>query len=184
MRAVLVLVVAALILLVAGLHTVGFGLAGAVADANRLLGLMSVDPGPRLDRPEPASRSAEVVSERSSEARGARSVVPVRLAGGHEMEAVVTAYAPGDDGVDGITATGLPMDRGVVAVDPEVIPLGSVVYVPGYGYALACDVGGAIKGRRMDVYLSSRREAIAWGVRRVRVVVYSGGGGSGQSLGR
>ena len=45
-----------------------------------------------------------------------------------QLTGIFAAYAPGDEGVDGATATGLPVDRGVVAVDPKVIPLGSVVY--------------------------------------------------------
>ena len=61
--------------------------------------------------------------------------------------------------------------RGVVAVDPKVIPLGSRVYVPGYGVAIAADTGGAIKGGRLDVCVNSVSEAYSWGVRNVTVYV-------------
>lgn len=85
---------------------------------------------------------------------------------------VATAYAPHHGrGVDGVTATGLPARRGVVAVDPRVIPLGSVLYVEGYGVALAADTGGAIRGRRIDVCFDTPREAYRWGRRVVRVYV-------------
>lgn len=51
----------------------------------------------------------------------------------------------------GITATGVPVTKGIVAVDPKVIPLGTRMYVPGYGYAVAADTGGAIKGNIIDL---------------------------------
>jgi 3D (Asp-Asp-Asp) domain-containing protein len=51
----------------------------------------------------------------------------------------------------GITATGIPVDRGVCAVDPSVIPLGTRFYVPGYGYCLAADTGGGIRGEMIDL---------------------------------
>lgn len=51
----------------------------------------------------------------------------------------------------GITATGVPVDRGIVAVDPSVIPLGTRMYIPGYGYAVAADTGGGIRGNMIDL---------------------------------
>jgi 3D (Asp-Asp-Asp) domain-containing protein len=76
----------------------------------------------------------------------------------------------------GITYTGEMVRKGIVAVDPNVIPLGSLVYVevPGgedYGYAIAADIGGAIIGMRIDVYLESYEAAIWWGLTDVRVYV-------------
>ena len=82
-----------------------------------------------------------------------------------------TAYTPYDAGCTGVTATGMKAGRGVVAVDPKVIPLGSKVYVPGYGVAIAADTGGAIKGGRLDVCVDSVSEAYSWGVRNVTVYV-------------
>lgn len=88
-----------------------------------------------------------------------------------EMELEITAYTAHDAGMDGrgITFSGLPVDNGVLAVDPEVIPLGSVVYIPGVGYTVALDTGGAIKGRKADLYVRDTSKAIAWGRRRVKV---------------
>jgi uncharacterized protein YabE (DUF348 family) len=69
------------------------------------------------------------------------------------------------------TATGAKVRRGIVAVDPRVIPLGTRLYVEGYGEAVALDTGGAIKGERIDVYVPTYAEAAQWGVRNVTVYV-------------
>jgi uncharacterized protein YabE (DUF348 family) len=58
-----------------------------------------------------------------------------------------------------------------IAVDPSVIPLGSKVYVDGYGYAIAADTGGAIRGNKIDIYLNSSSECSTWGVRSVNLLV-------------
>ncbi len=71
----------------------------------------------------------------------------------------------------GTTATGAAVRRGIIAVDPRVIPLGKKVYVEGYGAASALDTGGAIRGNRVDLYMSSTQEALSWGVRNVTVYV-------------
>lgn len=71
----------------------------------------------------------------------------------------------------GTTATGAAVRYGVVAVDPRVIPLGSKLYVEGYGEATALDTGGAIKGNRVDLYMNSEDSARSWGVRSVIVYV-------------
>ena len=65
---------------------------------------------------------------------------------------------------DGLTATGIPATPGVVAVDPEVIPLGSTVIIDGQAY-LAADTGGAVKGLHVDVAMATHQEADAFGVR-------------------
>lgn len=86
------------------------------------------------------------------------------------IEAVATAYCPTDVG-GSHTALGIKPKRGIVAVDPRVIPLGTKVYVENYGVALAADTGGAIKGNRIDIFVDSHNEAVNWGRRRVRVYV-------------
>ncbi|MDQ2985846.1 MAG: 3D domain-containing protein [Armatimonadota bacterium] len=67
------------------------------------------------------------------------------------------------------TAMGLPAKFGVVAVDRRVIKLGTRLYVEGYGYAIAGDTGGAIKGNRIDLCFDEYNQAIRWGRRDVRV---------------
>lgn len=79
------------------------------------------------------------------------------------MEA--TAYTPWDPGCHGKTATGDIAQRGVIAVDPRVIPLGTRVFVEGYGMAVALDTGGAIKGNIIDVCVDTNAEANRWGRR-------------------
>ena len=82
-----------------------------------------------------------------------------------------SAYLPSDGGGSGITASGIPARRGVVAVDPNVIPLGSRLYIPGYGEAIAADTGGAIVGQKIDLCMESYDEAIQFGRRNVEVYV-------------
>lgn len=86
-----------------------------------------------------------------------------------------TAYEPSavSCGIyaDGFTAIGLVAGPGIIAVDPRVIPLRTKVYVEGYGYAIAGDVGGAIKGNRIDVCFNTVREALNFGRRRVRIYI-------------
>lgn len=99
---------------------------------------------------------------------------------GFTRSRVLTMSATGYDispqtlpGSTGRTATGIPARFGVVAVDPRVIPLGTYVYVEGYGFALAADTGGAIKGHKIDLCFSSRAEALRWGRRPVKVHILS-----------
>lgn len=72
----------------------------------------------------------------------------------------------------GNTASGLPVGVGVIAVDPTVIPLGTRVFVPGYGPAVAADTGSAIKGLIIDLWMPSTAEARAWGRRTVTITIY------------
>lgn len=71
----------------------------------------------------------------------------------------------------GRTATGIMARYGVVAVDPHVIPLGSQVFIPGYGTAIAADTGGAIIGNRIDLCMDSLHQAIQWGRQPVKVYI-------------
>lgn len=106
-----------------------------------------------------------------------RAVEPVargEAGGGHrrQLRMQATGYAIGDGFTPGtLTYTGIPARRGVAAVDPEVIPLGTRLYVEGYGPALAADTGGAIQGLRIDLAFDSVDEALQWGVREVVVSI-------------
>lgn len=95
------------------------------------------------------------------------------------IEVVATAYiALCDSGCSGITATGYdvrntihtPQGRRIIAVDPNVIPLGSIVRIEGVEYR-ALDKGGAIKGRRIDVLVESRNKAINFGTKVLNVEI-------------
>ncbi|MHB1628662.1 MAG: 3D domain-containing protein [Bacilli bacterium] len=85
-----------------------------------------------------------------------------------------TGKHPGDPGY-GITATGhAAKPRRTVAVDPSLIPLGSLVYIDGVGYRIAEDVGGAIKGPHIDVFFADDNDAKVFGVKRhVKVFVFA-----------
>lgn len=96
--------------------------------------------------------------------------------GGKVFTMVATAYGADCKGCSGITATGMNIKTSptpkVVSVDPNVIPLGSRVWVEGYGEAIAADTGGAIKGNRIDVLVPSEAHARNnWGRRTVQVKV-------------
>lgn len=69
------------------------------------------------------------------------------------------------------TATGIPPAVGLVAVDPQVIPLGSRLYVEGYGFATAADTGGSIRGDRVDIFLEQYDQCVQWGRRTVKVYI-------------
>jgi 3D (Asp-Asp-Asp) domain-containing protein len=71
----------------------------------------------------------------------------------------------------GITASGMPAGPGVVAVDRSVIPFGTRMYIEGYGFAVAGDTGGAIRGYKVDVYIEDMREILQWGRRQVKVYI-------------
>jgi 3D (Asp-Asp-Asp) domain-containing protein len=90
---------------------------------------------------------------------------------GRRMRVETTAYSPREPGLDFTTATGARAKRGVIAVDPRVIPLGTRVYVPGYGYAVARDTGGAIKGKRVDLCFDTVAECIRWGRRSITIII-------------
>ena len=91
------------------------------------------------------------------------------------MTMTATAYTAYCDGCSGTTANGTDLranpDKKVIAVDPSVIPLGTRVWVEGYGEAVAADVGSAIKGNKIDVFIPSQEGALAWGRKTVKVTI-------------
>jgi 3D (Asp-Asp-Asp) domain-containing protein len=82
---------------------------------------------------------------------------------------LATAYS-----LRGQTASGISVRRGIIAADPKVLPLGSVVRLhagPYSGIYTVMDTGGAIRGQRIDIYLPTKSEAIRFGARRIKVEV-------------
>ena len=123
---------------------------------------------------EPVAEVIAVGTKRSSgHTLVTRSRPPAQAAptSGSKLTVTTTAYAPNVDGVGTRTATGARAGYGVVAVDPSVIPLGTKLYIPGYGYAVAADTGGAIKGNKIDLCFNTRAECVAWGRRTVTVTI-------------
>ncbi|MDD3520639.1 MAG: 3D domain-containing protein [Actinomycetota bacterium] len=100
-----------------------------------------------------------------------RQIQPAGLTLVGEWDMVATAYFSGGGGLsgNGITAIGLRARKGIVAVDPRVIPLGTKLYIPGYGEALAADTGGWVKGNRIDLVFESLEECYRFGRRRLKV---------------
>jgi 3D (Asp-Asp-Asp) domain-containing protein len=86
--------------------------------------------------------------------------------GKHQLTVSATCYD-----LSGRTATGMPVGPGVVAVDPSVIPLGTKLYVPGYGNGVAADVGGGIMGKTIDLWMTPSQCA-GWGRRTVTITIY------------
>jgi uncharacterized protein YabE (DUF348 family) len=94
---------------------------------------------------------------------------------GTEYYVSATAYTAFCNGCSGNTATGLNLranpNMKVIAVDPSVIPLGTKVYVEGYGYAVAADTGGAIKGYKIDVFMPTNQDCYRWGRKKVKIKI-------------
>jgi 3D (Asp-Asp-Asp) domain-containing protein/lysozyme family protein len=124
---------------------------------------------------EPAEESAPAKSEQPAEEapKPAEDSKTTEGTATYQMEA--TAYSADCNGCSGVTATGIDLkanpNQKVIAVDPSVIPLGSRVYVEGYGEAIAGDTGGAISGNKIDVFVPSQSDAINFGRKTVKVTV-------------
>ncbi|MUV38011.1 uncharacterized protein JNUCC1_01819 [Lentibacillus sp. JNUCC-1] len=95
--------------------------------------------------------------------------------GSKTMTMTATAYSAYCNGCSGVTRTGINLkanpNKKVVAVDPNVIPLGTRVWVEGYGIAVAADTGGAIKGNRIDLHVPSQSQAMSFGYKKVKVKI-------------
>jgi 3D (Asp-Asp-Asp) domain-containing protein len=143
--------------------------------------------GIRLKKFEVSTENGEVVQQKDLGSEVIREPVPeviafggknrsqgrqvtsrgVSLQGSRVIEMTATAYTHTGDA----TASGVMPYVGGVAVDPKVIPLGTNLFVEGYGYARAVDTGGLIKGNRIDVFLETSKECYNWGRRKVKVYV-------------
>jgi len=99
----------------------------------------------------------------------ARGISRMTYVAREAIQMVATAYTADCAGCGGTTATGRRAGHGIVAVDPRVIPLGTHLYIPGYGIAVAGDTGGAIVGDRIDLGFDSLREALLFGRRSITV---------------
>lgn len=95
--------------------------------------------------------------------------------GGKEFYVSATAFTAFCNGCSGITTTGINLkanpDAKVIAVDPDVIPLGSKVWVEGYGYAVAGDTGSAIQGNKIDVFMPTKQQAYGFGRKKVKIKI-------------
>ncbi|MHB0976117.1 MAG: 3D domain-containing protein [Candidatus Aquicultorales bacterium] len=116
-------------------------------------------------------------SNYATSSRGAARTMPEAQpapapGGGRVLTMEATGYAPyGGPGIGGTTATGARAGYGIIAVDPSVIPLGTRLYIEGYGYGVAADTGGAIRGYIIDLCFNTVGEALQWGRRMVTVQI-------------
>ncbi|MED3687735.1 LysM peptidoglycan-binding domain-containing protein [Peribacillus butanolivorans] len=128
----------------------------------------SVKPEQNSEQAAPANKSEKEKTTSKSQATHQSDIEK-------EITVRATAYTADCQGCSGTTATGIDLkanpDAKVVAVDPSVIPLGSKVYVEGYGYATAEDTGSAIKGNRVDIFIPNEQDALNWGVKNVKIQV-------------
>jgi 3D (Asp-Asp-Asp) domain-containing protein len=85
------------------------------------------------------------------------------------LDMVATAYTAECGGCSGYTSSGYHAGHGIVAVDPHIIPLGTKLFIPGYGFAIAGDTGGAIVGNRIDLGFDSVADAMQFGRRVIKV---------------
>ncbi|MCM2532035.1 LysM peptidoglycan-binding domain-containing protein [Neobacillus pocheonensis] len=118
---------------------------------------------------------AQATKESTPEVKPEVKPAPTSDTGSKEIIVKATAYTASCGGCSGITATGINIKANpnakVISVDPSVIPLGSKVYVEGYGEAIAADTGGAIKGNRIDVFIPSQHDAINFGTKNLKVKI-------------
>jgi peptidoglycan DL-endopeptidase CwlO len=128
-----------------------------------------------LQRIESQARVAESLSTQLTGSQpdatvatlGASPDAAAPIAGGQSLTMSITGYS-----LPGRTATGLPVGWGVVAVDPHVIPLGTHLWIPGYGEAIAADVGSAIIGQRIDLWFPTVAQADFWGRRTLTITLH------------
>ena len=88
-----------------------------------------------------------------------------------EVICYTTAYTGGGKTFSGLTCARNADGISTISVDPNVIPLNSMLYIEGYGYAIAADTGSAIKGNKVDVYFNTLQECYDWGTRYVKVTI-------------
>ncbi|MET3574576.1 LysM peptidoglycan-binding domain-containing protein [Bhargavaea ullalensis] len=131
------------------------------------LGSSLIHPGDRLKVSGTAVKSESTTVQTSTPAPAPSAA--------REITVRSTAYTAYCGGCSGVTATGINLranpNAKVIAVDPRVIPLGTKVWVEGYGEAIAGDTGGAIKGNRIDVFIPNKGRALQWGSRTVKVKI-------------
>lgn len=125
--------------------------------------------------PAPAKSAAPAPTPAPAAAPAEKAPTAASTQSGKTMTVSATAYTAYCIGCSGTTATGIDLrsnpNQKVIAVDPSVIPLGSKVWVEGYGEAIAGDTGGAIKGNKIDVFIPSQDAALQWGRKNITIKV-------------
>ena len=111
------------------------------------------------------------------------------LASFHSVEVMATGYYAGYESTGknpgdreyGVTYSGVKVKRGIystIAADPKIFPIGTRLYIPGYGYAVVADTGSAIKGKKIDLYFDTKSAVYReWGMKKVKIYVIKWGDG-------
>ncbi|SFS79836.1 3D domain-containing protein [Marininema halotolerans] len=124
-----------------------------------------------VDKVDPVTEVVMVGSADLTADKGGTELSSGSRIAGLKYKRTMAAETTGYTASGNRTATGTVPHRGTVAVDPNVIPLGTKLYIPGYGQAVAEDTGGAVKGHIIDLFFNSREEAIQWGRRNVTAYI-------------
>ncbi|WP_421662942.1 LysM peptidoglycan-binding domain-containing protein [Lysinibacillus telephonicus] len=146
---------------------------------------ISQEEAPKATAPAKSNETSEKVapkattpaeSNKAAQESTSEATAPAASSTGSKVITVeATAYTASCEGCSGITSTGINLkenpDAKVISVDPSVIPLGSKVYVEGYGEAIAGDTGGSIKGNKIDVFIPSKQDAADFGVKQLKVTI-------------
>lgn len=142
--------------------------------------LLSAKVAPTVPTISPSQQMADELSKMFKE--GAAKLDPPRAKGLDEEDAVAAGSMPTGGRslnvmaysycLSGRTASGRATAPGIVAVDTRVIPMGSKLYIPGYGWGVAADTGGAINGNKIDVWFPTLGQCYQWGVRPVTIKVF------------
>ncbi len=135
--------------------------------------------GALASTPQPKHLIEPPVIEGFDELGLLRDEVDSKLVFAKELSMTATAFTAGFESTGkrpgdkhyGVTKSGLNVGKGVVAVDPRVIPLGTWLYVEGYGYSIAADTGSGVKGNSIDLYYESVDDAKSFGRKKIKVYV-------------
>ena len=144
---------------------------------NQKLSIVSNAKASRKSTAAAKKSTSTVVAKKPSSKKLASKIVSRSTATNvvKEFTVTATAYTAYCNGCSGITKTGINLRENsnlkVIAVDPNVIKLGTKVFVEGYGYAIAGDTGGAIKGNKIDVFIPTKTEAFKWGRKTVKISI-------------
>jgi 3D (Asp-Asp-Asp) domain-containing protein len=137
----------------------------AAAVATRTAYVASLRARARLRAQQVRSVEAQAQAAQQKSQTLQQPTAPAAPPGKRQLTVSATCYD-----LPGRTATGMPVGQGVVAVDPSVIPLGTRMYVPGYGNGVAADVGGGIIGNTIDLWMTPS-QCGAWGRRTVTITL-------------
>ena len=144
------------------LSSIGIGMCNFDLDNNSIYGKVIENSTP----PPPKVVKRDLLENRQKRTVNRYQQAPVNVSNVRELKVRVSSYCLG-----GMTSRGVQTRVGVIAVDPNVIPYGSKIYVPGYGWGTALDTGGAIKGNVIDIWMPTYGQCIQWGVRDLTIKV-------------